>query len=287
MTLSESQRDLEELRAVLLASERQELNELRERVAHLEQLILDQQVQADDVGPVLVDAVEGTPRPRGHLGSALQPEIEFAVAQSARDDSSVLAQALYPVMGPAIRKMIAAMLPFGPDDTVEAFSVQQLLLIERESGVLLVAQGEGQDLEQADVVSGMLDAIRLFVNEAFDTPEHDGLRDLRVGDTTVLIEWGPRAVLASVVQGTPPVQYRAKAAVTLERIHEELHDELLGFDGRLEPLEPARPIMRDLDLAVVQEMQPQPEPTKWVPIIAFVVMLLIIFGLIIWLIANR
>lgn len=286
MSLSESQRDLEELRAVLLASERQELIDLRDRVAMLEQALLDRPEPAELVREVLVDAVETQPRPRGDLGAALQPEIEFAVAQSARDDSSILAQALYPVMGPAIRKMIVNLLPFGPDDEVEAFSVRQLLLIERESGVLLAAQGEGQDLEQADVVSGMLDAIRLFVNDAFDTAEHDGLQDLRVGDTTVLVEWGPKAVMASVVNGTPPPIYRSKAAVTLERIHSELHDELDAFDGRIEPLDPAHAIMRDLNQAVVEEIAPPETPTNWWLIATTVLAIALIVVVLVWILTS-
>ena len=87
----------------------------------------------------------------------------------------------------------------------------------------------------ADVVSGMMDAIRRFVQEAFDADDHDGLRDLRVGDTSVIVEWGPKAVLAAVVSGVPDEEFRVQSAVTLENIHREYADDLGNFSGDLSP----------------------------------------------------
>jgi len=224
--------ELAEVQRLLGGDQRAELIELRQRVEDLEALLIARDSRAGAVGEVLVESVSGSRSTE--LGAALTPSVEEAVNLSARTDSTVLAEALYPVMGPAMRKMIAAM--FTPSSASSgAFRVQQLLLIERESGVLLAASAEDEeDLEDSDVVSGMLDAIRLFVQEAFDTPDHDGLQDLRVGDTSVLVEWGPEAVLASVVRGVPTDDYRRAAAITLEDIHREYGSELENFDGRID-----------------------------------------------------
>jgi len=94
-------------------------------------------------------------------------------------------------------------------------------------------------LEDADVISGMIDAIRRFVQEAFDADDHDGLRDLRVGDTSVLVEWGPQCVLASVVRGVPDDQFRDRTAELLERLHLQYAPDLDTFSGDLAPFESA------------------------------------------------
>ncbi len=240
--------DLEEVRSVLFGSERAELAELRARVAgiealedrihSLEQIVLESSNRTQAVSEVLIGAVENVDGTPDDLGVALVPSMEHAVRTSARIDSSNLADALYPVMGPAMRKMIANMFTFGPDGSTKTFRVDQVLLIERESGILLAATATDETaLQDADVVSGMLDAIRLFVQDAFDTPEHDGLQDLRVGDTSVLVEWGPRAVLASVVHGVPDENYRARASATLEAIHVDYHGALEDFDGSVDALD--------------------------------------------------
>lgn len=242
---------IDEVRSVLLGGRDSEVanlqarvDELTETVRQLEQLIVELNDRADSVGEVLVDAVAKPQESPGELGSALRPEIELAVHESARTDSVVLAEALYPVLGPAIRRMIAAMFTIDRNNPGETFIVEQVLLIERESGVLLAAVHRNPaDAENSDMVSGMLDAIRLFVQDAFETDEHDGLTDLRVGQTSVLVEWGPKAVLASVVNGIPTDEYRASAALTLERLHvtharplENFVGDISAFDDSLDTL---------------------------------------------------
>ena len=230
---------IDEVRSVLFGDRDASVEQLRAEVAeltatvhHLEALIVELNARADTVGEVLIEAVEKPKETPGELGSALRSEIEMAVHQSARVDSVVLADALYPVMGPAIRRMITAMFTIDKSNPGETFVVDRVLLIARESGVLLAAaHRDPADAENSDVVSGMLDAIRLFVQDAFDSEEHDGLTNLRVGETSILVEWGPRAVLASVVNGVPTDDYRTSAALTLEQLHVTHGQHLRDFNG--------------------------------------------------------
>lgn len=269
-----------ELQSLILAPLAQEVQQLRDRVIELEDLLQREQ-RVDVVGEVLVESVGST----GHaeLGEALTPAMEEAVNLSARTDSTVLAEALYPVMGPAMRRMIANM--FVPDSMSngKSFRVQQLLLIERESGVLLASTAANAESSgDADVVSGMLDAIRLFVHEAFDTPEHDGLQDLRVGDTTVMVEWGPRAVLASVVRGIPTEQYRTRTAETLEVIHHDLGAELENFNGRVEPFSRAQPLLAGLYKAGTKRSAEEKRRNIGL-VLAAILLVVLIVALVMWL----
>lgn len=275
---------LEQVRAVLMGSERAELEYLREQVARLEPMeervaalerqLLDTEGRSAAVQEVLISAVEGTDRSGAELGPVLKPDIEHGLYVSARDDSGVLADALYPVLGPAIRKMIANM--FSPNEGGgQSFRVEQVLLIDRTSGLLLAAAARDEDdLEDADVVSGMLDAIRLFVQDAFDTPDHDGLQDLRVGDTSVLVEWGPSAVLASVVRGIPTENYRSRSASTLEQIHIDHAGDFAEFSGDVTPFEQkSTAALRQLFAADGSRTAKIIKPAL---IIAFVIMLVVI-----------
>lgn len=263
---------LDEIRSVLFSSEREELEMLRRRVAELEALqarvgrleaetkrldeleamLLKKGDRAMTVAKVLPAAVDPERSDVERLSIAMKPSTTRAIHYSARDESGDLALALYPVIGPAVRKMIANMFSVGTDGA--SFTVRQVLLIERESGLLLASSAlADEDAQDADIVSGMLDAIRLFVQDAFDASEDDGLQDLRVGNTSVLVEWGPQAVLASVVDGPPDEAYRIRAAKLLELLHVQYESQLSADSGISETLDEAVPLLHDL------QGSPQPE----------------------------
>lgn len=246
--------ELGQLRAVLLRRDRElvveqqtEIDSLRQRIAELETLISETANRAQAVEEVLVEAVRCSERPTGELGLALKPEIDQAIYSSARDDGTLLAEALYPVIGPAIRKMVASMFTLDKDKSGRSFRVEQILLIERSTGLMLASTATHADaLEDADVVSGMIDALTSFVQDAFEAPEEDGLSDLRVGDLSVLVETGPKAVLASVVRGIPSQDFKDAAALTLESFHRTYGAELAHFDGTIDVFDGAADLLGDL-----------------------------------------
>ena len=245
-------RKLDELRNIVWGAGQAEIDQLQgeiqqlhERIEFLESKLVERTDRAGAVGEVLPAAFDQVEHEQEALSLAMKTPSVRAIHHSARDESDELAVALYPVLGPAVRKMIANLLSFGPPDG-GTFAVEQVLLIERESGLLLAATAIDGRTEEADIVSGMLDAIRLFVQDAFHTPEHDGLQDLRVGNISVLVEWGPRAVLASVVRGVPDEAYRLRAAELLERLHKKFEGELSGNSGIAESLDGAVPMLHDL-----------------------------------------
>ena len=54
------------------------------------------------------------------------------------------------------------------------------------------------------MVSGMLTAIRDFVQDSFRVADSESLEALKVGELSVWIEQGPRAIIAAVLRGTAP-----------------------------------------------------------------------------------
>lgn len=126
------------------------------------------------------------------------------------------------------------------------FRVEQVFLIHRDSGLLLqhVVAPE-VEVQDVDMVSGMLTAIRDFAHDSFHVGDEEGLQTMEVGDLQVWVEQGPRAVLAAVLRGTAPVELRLALREALEGVHLELGAELGGFEGDASPFVRARPLLED------------------------------------------
>lgn len=259
---------LKELRRLLLVPEEEQVVKLQERLD-------DPEIHAEDVSRVLPEAVALRSSRDRDLTRALLPSVEEAIVTSARKNPQVLVDALFPVMGPAIRKAIssalAGMLQSFNQTLEQSFSaqglkwrmeswrtgrplsevillrtlvyrVEQVYLIHRRTGLLLqhVSAGEA-GVQDADMISGMLTAIRDFVQDSFGGGEADSLDTFQVGELTVWIEQGPHAVLAGVVRGNAPHELRSTFLEALERIHLEQGAALEAFEGDAAPFERARP----------------------------------------------
>jgi outer membrane protein OmpA-like peptidoglycan-associated protein len=257
-----------ELRNLLLAEEQAE-------VARLGKRLDDREARAQDVGEVLAEAVEIRSRADESLTDALLPTVEKALVRSVQRDPRHLVDALFPVMGPAIRKAIAStlegMLQALNETLVNSFSaqglkwrieawrtgrplsevvllrtlvyrVEQVFLIHRKTGLLLqhVSASSGA-VQDADMVSGMLTAIRDFVHDSFGGRETEGLDAFQVGELTVWVEQGPLAILAAVIRGNPPRDLKAVFAETIEKIHRDQARDLEAFEGDALPFERSRP----------------------------------------------
>jgi len=261
--------DLASLRSILIGPAEQRLEALQARLD-------DRFAQARDVGAVLPQALLHRARDP-ELARALTPPVEQAITDSVRRDPRPLADALFPVIGPAIRKAVAASLAsmveslnrtlehsfswramqwrleavrtgksFGEIVLLHTllYRVEQVFLIHRRTGLLLqhVRAGAAQ-VEDAQLVSAMLTAIRDFVQDSFHVSEHDSLDTFNVGELAVWIEQGPSAVLASVVRGSAPPERRQLLQRALETIHLQFADALETFDGDTQPFEAARPAL--------------------------------------------
>ena len=280
---------LDELRNLLAVAE-------QEDVARIHRRLDDPETRAEDVSLVLAEAIMIRSGKDAQLTSALLPTVEEAIIRSVQRDPKTLVDALFPVMGPAIRKAIAstlaAMLQSLNETLTEGFSaqglkwrleawrtgrpfaevvllrtlvyrVEQAFLIHRKSGLLLqhVSANPGA-VQDADMVSGMLTAIRDFVHDSFGGAEAGGLDAFQVGDLTVWVEQGPLAILAGVIRGNPPQELKAVFAETIEKIHGDQARDLEAFEGDAAPFERSRPL---LESCLKVQRQPAAGKTPGVP----------------------
>ncbi|MGE5647287.1 MAG: OmpA family protein [Acidobacteriota bacterium] len=227
------------------------------------------------------------------FAESLRPSMEEAVRLSVHADPHVLADALYPAIGPAIRHAVSAAW----NDMVQAlsrilddalsprglrwrwesfrtgrplgeiayyhslqFEVGEVLLIHRATGLLLAHVSlEPRIARDNELVSGMLTAIQDFVSDSFQRNGATALEALRMGELTVCVEQGPEALLAGIVRGQPPPGLRDTFRDALERIHRAKGRELLRFEGDTQPFEAVEPVLRE---CLVRRMRPPRQPSR-------------------------
>ncbi|MEM9666318.1 MAG: OmpA family protein [Bacteroidota bacterium] len=267
----------ETLRQVLVGPERDALDRLQVRFEALQTQYDDVQARITRVGQVLPEAILFHRDQDATLIEALRPTVESSIRHSITRDPKPLADALFPIMGPAIRRAIQRALRDlvatmnraleysftlrGLRWRVEAYRtgvplaevilrhtlryrVEQVFLIHRSTGLLLAhVTADHIESMDPDLVSGMLTAIQSFVHDSFGADDEDHLESLRMGDLTVRAAQGPEAVLAAVVRGVPPPELQRVLETALEEVHEQLGSVLSAFDGQTEPFELTRPLL--------------------------------------------
>jgi outer membrane protein OmpA-like peptidoglycan-associated protein len=272
-----------ELRRLLLEGEMQELEALKDQPR-----IMDP--TPEQVSDVLPDAIVHRSKLDSQLSAALTPIVEDSFDSAIKRDPQRIVDVIFPVMGPAIRKSIAETLrgmiqslnaalehslsAKGLKWRVEAmrsgkpfaevamshsliFRIEQVFLIHRESGLLLEHVALPLvDTSDGDMVSGMLTAIQDFVYDSF-SPENGGtLGMVEVGEYTVWVEQGTRAVLAAVIRGEVPTDQRRVLTEAVESIHLEMRRELADYEGDSSPFERIKPIMQECLVSRTDEDRP-------------------------------
>ncbi len=277
---------LNELRELLLKPIQAQLDDLQKRLDTPD-------LHAKDVSQVLPEAISLRAAHDKKIEMALEPITENAIKSSIKRDRQVLVDALFPVMGPAIRRAIASAIqgmiqsfnqilehslsinglkwrlealrtqkPFAEVVLLHTliYQVEQVFLIHRETGLVL-QQIAAQTViaDDPDLVSSMLTAIKDFVQDSFGATTDETLETLRVGERSVWIEHGPHAFLAAVIRGNPPVNLQNVLKDALEEIHFRLPEAMKYFDGNSAPFEEIRYILEDcLEAQFKKEKQKPP-----------------------------
>ena len=256
-----SARELAELRELLVGQEIEELARLS-----------DPARRAQDMAQALPDAVRAA---KGkNLREALEPIIEKSFHNSVRKNPHQVVDAISPVMLPAIRTSISTAIrdfaetlnqiveksaslrsiqwrveslitgkPFSEILLARSllYTVEQVFLIHRSSGLLLQQAAVHESvLKDADMISGMLSAIRDFVSDSFSAASQD-LETIDVGQYKLWLTYGGRVMLVGAVSGTAPAELRRVFRKALDGIEETLRPEIDGFkQGDTAIFEPAQ-----------------------------------------------
>ncbi len=257
---------LAELRAILLGPDREAWETMRQRLDNPSR-------RAEDIASVLAEAVRL--RSDAKLRRALQPLLEEALQLSVQSNPRMLADALFPIFGQAIRKAITSeldgMLQSLSQTLEQRFSwrslrwrwesirtgkpyaeivllrsllyrVEQVFLIHRKTGLLLqYAAADTAETKDPEMVSGMLTAIQDFVHDSVSGAEGENLETVRMGEIGVVLTYGPDAILSGFVRGVAPRNLNRMFQDTLDVIERQKAQELHEFTGETSQFDSCRP----------------------------------------------
>ena len=267
--------EMQELRRLLIGEEAEQVDRLERRVDRVAAMEEDGQIPA--MSRSLPEAIALHGEDSRLLANALGPTIERTIHFSIRRNPKPFVDALFPIIGPAIRRSIAEALR-GMVETINrtlehslsvrslqwrleaartgrpfsevvishtlAYRVEHLFLIERSSGLPIqhVTSERAAELDP-DVISGMMSAVQDFMRESFGATREQNLNRVEIGDLTLLIEPGPRAVLAAVVRGVLTRELSERLRDLIEVIHLQHGQEFQGFSGDMAAFEHVRPLL--------------------------------------------
>jgi len=295
--------EFDRLREVLLADERARLDR------HESAIERTRQAQAE-LPLKLPQLLEAAQRGEGReaLHRALAPAVAAALTDAVRRDRRTIVDALFPIIGPTIRKSIAEALRSFVGDLNRAleqslslrgwawrfeawrsrvpyaqvvvkhtlrYRIDHLFVIERESGLLLhrYSAPELPDLD-SDAIAGMLTAIGDFVRDSVQAPADSdaGLASATVGEHLLQVHEGPIAVLACFVRGVPPSTLAELLSTGIENLHRgqaAAEQVAAAFDWDAEAT-------REFDIGVLSQLgmpTTPPPPARW-PMVLLALLLL-------------
>jgi OOP family OmpA-OmpF porin len=279
---------LAELRAILLGPDRAAWESMRQRLDNPSR-------RAEDVATVLAEAVRLRSQQHSDvkLRRALQPLLEEALQLSVQSNPRMLADALFPIFGKAIRKAITSELdgmlqslsqtleqsvswrsvrwrweamrtgkPYAEIVVLRSllYRVEQVFLIHRASGLLLqhVIAGAASETKDPEMVSGMLTAIQDFVHDSVSGAESENLETVRMGEIEVVLAYGPDAILAGFVRGVAPPKLSRRFQDTLDDIEQKKAEALHTFAGDTARFDSCRP---QLEACLVGQGKPDEKPS--------------------------
>lgn len=239
------------------------------------------------VSEVLSEAINDRQQQDQSVSRILEPVVQSSVENAVKNQRQQMSDYLYPLVGDLVRKFSVAFLRDFIEKTNEliensftpksllwrirawrsgvsfstylasqtyAFQVHQVLLIHRETGILLNSQSASAfDQEDSDLVSAMLTAINDFVGDSFANKsqllsnkggtsqetqlaisDSVGLHEIKTDEFTLYIKQGPQALLVAAVTGNISPFAKTKLQETLEQIHALYLPQLQNFDGETE-----------------------------------------------------
>jgi OOP family OmpA-OmpF porin len=290
-----------ELRSMLTGPEQRQLAQIFKR--------LDDPVRrAEELADALPDALSLSVAKDGRIARALQPTMHTVLKTSVRKNPKALADAIFPALGPAIRKAISATLmgmvqslnhvlnqsfslqglkwriealrtqrPFAEVVLLHTlvYRVEQIYLIHRHTGIVLEhADSSRTNQRDPDLVSGMLTAIQDFVKDSFDVKSGEILDTLRMdGDHSVWIEQGEQVIMAVVIRGTPPLELRSQFRELLDKVHGLFADTLHNFDGQVASFGMIKPDLEDALVFKVRSDKYKISPLFWILVAATMVVI--------------
>ncbi|MDR1315052.1 MAG: hypothetical protein LBQ12_15515 [Deltaproteobacteria bacterium] len=259
--------ELGQLRALLLEREIRQID-------RLEGTVHDSQALAQAISNIITEALLLRSKRDDKLLTVLGPTVETIVTSSVRRSPETIANQIFPVIGPAIRRFISdtfvSMLqslnstlemslslkglkwrleawkvhkPFSEIVMLHTllYHVEEIYLIHAESGLILDhIIYEGGESRDAELVAAMFTAIRDFIRDSFSVGQKEHLDNLRFGERTIFLQRTEQVFMAAVVRGNPPAALGRDLQDALELMAVNSAEDLNRFNGDPAPFKKNR-----------------------------------------------
>lgn len=185
---------LEILKDILFADEHEFEQRISARIEVLEQTLNERNKLSERVDPIIEQQIDEF---KASIPTTLGPVITATLKEEIKNSKDEVVDAIYPILGKMVKKYVAQeikLLSEKIDDQLgflkrwkrkfrsfvtgvneeglmlgdlAATKIEQVLLIEKDSGILKASYAKSQTMDE-EMVSGMLTAIKSFVEDAFN-----------------------------------------------------------------------------------------------------------------------
>jgi len=258
--------ELDQLRRIILGREIDGLENIHRQMS-------DREERIQTLSRIITEAIRLRVLRDDELVGVLKPTVDNIVRNSVRSNPNDLADNLFPVIGPAIRRSISESIrgmlqdfsrtleksvsltglkwrleaartgkPFSEVVLLKTleYQVEQIFVIHAETGIPIIHMvnpDAHETVKDPDQVAAMLTAIQHFVNDSFAQGE---LNNLEFGDRNIFVTRAPKVYLACVIRGQAPSNIRIDMQTALELLVMECAAELDSFKGDVKPFTKAR-----------------------------------------------
>ncbi len=191
-----AQEKLNSLREILLTQDREDIQLILARLDEIEKILENQKELSQRINPIITKEINNF---KNSIPNTLGPTITQSLKNQIENSKDQVVEALYPIMGKMIKRYIQNEIKILSEkinkqinhtfsfkrfkqkftsiftgvkesdiilsDLAEA-TVLQVFVIEKKSGLLLGSYSKENTIDQ-DLISGMLTAIKSFVEDAF------------------------------------------------------------------------------------------------------------------------
>lgn len=226
------------IKDLLLAEDREYAIAISERITELEKIIHERPYLADKVDPIIQEQLEAFVH---EIPLTLGPVITETLKKEIENSKEQVVEALYPIMGKMIKKYIGQEIKLLSERISEQINntfsmnwwkqkfkagftgvrqeelilaeaykpqVEQVFIIEKDSGILLSSYTKQETLDK-DMISGMLTAIKGFVEDAFQA-KGQNLELIEYELYNIHVQSFIKYYVAVVVSGNYNLQFKDK-----------------------------------------------------------------------------
>lgn len=180
---------IEILKDILFTDDREYIDKIAHRIDQLEKAVDDSERITSEVKPIVKQEINDF---KESVPTTLGPAITAALKEQIKNHTNEVVDVLFPILGKMIKKYVAqemrllsekinGQLSFGRKiksffggakeqdiilSQLSSAKIEQVLLIEKESGLLTASYSRAETIDE-EMISGMLTAIKNFVEDAF------------------------------------------------------------------------------------------------------------------------